>query len=80
MSVVNHVFYTDLYNELCNYSRPNFRNFSLENHLLSNIAYTQDKAHETLNNVRVLEYNIRRHEPEFRSPISVNYYPLVSRR
>lgn len=79
VSTVKFVHYTDLYNQLIGVSRPNFRNFQLEEELISNINQTRLESNNILYRVRELEGLIKEVQPDFTSPISPISYPLISR-
>jgi hypothetical protein len=76
---VNFTHYSDLNEQLMGISRPNFRNFLLEQDYANNLENCRVEMRESLNRVRELENTIRIKEPNFKSAISINNYFRVSR-
>lgn len=81
ISNINVEKYYDLHEQLKQISHPNYRNISLEEEYINNIKKWISEYNESLTKINQLETSIKRIEPDFKSPISINHnYPRVGRR
>jgi|SRR6185437_3529485 len=70
ISVVNYEMYMDIKNQIINSTSSN----SDLSYLTTKLNNALGEMRDSLNNARLIETNIRRLEPDFRSPItSINY-------
>jgi hypothetical protein len=79
ISLINIEQYSDLQEQLKQISRPNFRNFNLEEYytnMCQNAIKEHDKSITIINN---LEASIKSIEPNFKTPISSSYFGRVGR-
>jgi len=76
---VNFSHYSDLKEQLMSISRPNFRNFTLEQEYANHLETCRVEMRESLNRARELENAIRMKEPSFKSAIQIMHYARVSR-
>jgi hypothetical protein len=79
MADVNFTYYSDLKEQLMSISKPNFRNFSLEQEDANNLENCRVEMRDSLNRARELENAIRMKEPKFKSAIVITNYLHVSK-
>jgi hypothetical protein len=79
MAIVNYEHYADLWEQLMKVSRHNYRNFSYEQDLATQLESFRIEIKESLLKVRELETAIKVKEPHFRSAISINNYLRIAR-
>lgn len=72
--------YTDLYSQLMDISRPNFRNFGLEESYINKINLYKHNMRECFAKTEELSDAIKKLQPGFKSPIrDIFIYPRVGR-
>jgi len=80
VSIINIEQYSDLQEQLKQISRPNFRNFNLEESYASKYHNAMRVHDQSITIINKLEASIKRIEPDFKSPLRFNnYYPRVGR-
>ena len=79
MSFITIEQYSDLQEQLKRISRPNFKNFSLEEYYTSMYQNAIREQNQSITIINNLEASIKRIEPEFKVPISSIYYGRVGR-
>jgi hypothetical protein len=79
ISLINIEQYSDLQEQLKQISRPNFKNFNLEEYY-TNMCQNAIKEHdESITSIKNLEVSIKKIEPNFKTPISSSYFGRVGR-
>jgi hypothetical protein len=78
-SIIDYEKYIDLKEQLQGISRPNFRNFSLEESYTKKIQSSITRYNESITKVHELTASIKKLESSFKTPINTNYYPRVGR-
>lgn len=76
ISAVNYEMYTDLQNQIRNLTSSSSSDL---NYLTTKTSNALTEMRDSLNNARLIETNIRRLEPDFRSPITVINYLRIFR-
>lgn len=71
--------YTDLEEQLRSVSLPNYRNFSLEEFYTNKIQSWRTEYNQAITKIHQIEACIKQIDPNFKTPISYNYYPRVGR-
>ena len=79
ISLVNIEQYSDLQEQLNQVSRPNFRNFRLEEYYTNKYQDAIREHNQSITIINKLEASIKSIEPSFNSPLSLNYYTRVGR-
>jgi len=79
VSLINIEQYSDLQEQLKQISRPNFRNFNLEEHYTNMCQKAIMEHNKALTNLNNLEASIKRIEPNFNMPVTCNYHGRVGR-
>lgn len=79
MSIVSIEQYSDLQEQLKEISRPNFRNFDLEKYYASEYQNAIKEYNQSLIKINNLEISIKSIEPDFKLPITSNYYGRIGR-
>jgi hypothetical protein len=79
ISIVNIELYTDLQDQLKQITRPNFRNFSLEEHYTNMYQKAIREYNQSTTIIDKLEASIKRIEPDFNRPVDFNSYGRVGR-
>jgi len=79
ISIISFEEYSDLQEQLNQISRPNFRNFSLEEYYTNRIQNALKEQNQSITIINNLEASIKRIEPDFKTPIASNYFGRVGR-
>jgi hypothetical protein len=79
ISLINIEQYSDLQEQLHEVSRPNFRNFQLEEHYKNMYQDAIRQHNESITTISKLEASIKKIEPNFSSPKTLNYFTRVGR-
>jgi len=79
ISLISIEQYSDLQEQLKEISRPNFRNFSLEEYYTNKCQSAIREHNQSIAIINNLEASIKRIEPNFNTPITSSYFGRVGR-
>lgn len=79
MSIISLEQYSDLQEQLKQISRPNFRNFSLEEYYSSMYKNALREQNESITILDKIEASIKSIDPNFKRPMSSTYFGRVGR-